>query len=241
MMNIRKKILQTAGAGIFLALFAAGAQANLLINGGFNDPSTFNGDLNNQTGWTFINGTFARSDVNVFGNFGPVSHDGDGQSVKMFGNDALAIQAVAATAGVAYTASAWVQNWNGNGTTDPFGEFGFLELGFFDGGGGLISASQVFVDPVDDGTNTYLAPQDGADVSDWTQLAITQVAPAGTATAQILMIHQLVGANTVPGGGTLQWDDAYLDVAAIPVPAAVWLFGSGLVGLVGVARRRRKG
>jgi len=29
-------------------------------------------------------------------------------------------------------------------------------------------------------------------------------------------------------------------VAPIPVPAAVWLFGSGLVGLVGVARRRRK-
>lgn len=25
---------------------------------------------------------------------------------------------------------------------------------------------------------------------------------------------------------------------AVPVPAAVWLFGSGLLGLVGVARRR---
>jgi hypothetical protein len=29
------------------------------------------------------------------------------------------------------------------------------------------------------------------------------------------------------------------DLAPIPIPAAVWLFGSGLVGLVGVARRKR--
>lgn len=28
-------------------------------------------------------------------------------------------------------------------------------------------------------------------------------------------------------------------VAAVPVPAAVWLFGSGLIGLVGVARRKQ--
>lgn len=31
---------------------------------------------------------------------------------------------------------------------------------------------------------------------------------------------------------------SYGSVSAVPVPAAVWLFGSGLVGLVGVARRR---
>ena len=28
-------------------------------------------------------------------------------------------------------------------------------------------------------------------------------------------------------------------VAAVPVPAAVWLFGSGLLGLIGVARRKK--
>jgi len=30
------------------------------------------------------------------------------------------------------------------------------------------------------------------------------------------------------------------DVGAVPVPAAVWLFGSGLLGMVGVARRRQR-
>jgi hypothetical protein len=34
-------------------------------------------------------------------------------------------------------------------------------------------------------------------------------------------------------------DNVRVDVAAVPVPAAVWLFGSGLLGLVGVARRKR--
>lgn len=29
-----------------------------------------------------------------------------------------------------------------------------------------------------------------------------------------------------------------LDITAVPVPAAVWLFGSGLLGLVGIARRK---
>lgn len=30
------------------------------------------------------------------------------------------------------------------------------------------------------------------------------------------------------------------NVGALPVPAAVWLFGSGLIGLLGLARRERR-
>ena len=33
----------------------------------------------------------------------------------------------------------------------------------------------------------------------------------------------------------------YFNTTVVPIPAAAWLFGSGLLGLVGVARRRRKG
>ncbi|MCU7869274.1 MAG: VPLPA-CTERM sorting domain-containing protein [Candidatus Thiodiazotropha sp. (ex Lucinoma borealis)] len=31
----------------------------------------------------------------------------------------------------------------------------------------------------------------------------------------------------------------YRDVAAVPIPTAIWLFGSGLIGLVGFARRKK--
>ncbi len=34
------------------------------------------------------------------------------------------------------------------------------------------------------------------------------------------------------------WDGQAAAVSAVPIPAAVWLFGSGLLGLVGIARRK---
>ena len=44
-----------------------------------------------------------------------------------------------------------------------------------------------------------------------------------------------------PGFNGVTGDDFPVSgTSPIPVPAAVWLFGSGLVGLVGVARRRKK-
>ena len=47
-----------------------------------------------------------------------------------------------------------------------------------------------------------------------------------------------VSTNYTPSG--VFYDNLEFDqVSAVPVPAAVWLFGSGLLGLVGVARRRK--
>ena len=49
--------------------------------------------------------------------------------------------------------------------------------------------------------------------------------------------YQYVGGDiykvTFSGGQTFE-----IDVAVVPVPAAAWLFGTGLVGLIGVARRK---
>lgn len=41
-------------------------------------------------------------------------------------------------------------------------------------------------------------------------------------------------------GQTLDWNlTGVASVSAVPIPSAVWLFGSGLIGLIGLARRRK--
>jgi hypothetical protein len=40
------------------------------------------------------------------------------------------------------------------------------------------------------------------------------------------------------GSGSYGWAVRSGDVSAVPVPAAVWLFGSGLIGLIGIARKK---
>jgi len=46
---------------------------------------------------------------------------------------------------------------------------------------------------------------------------------------------QDISGVSIPG---VIFEGATINTTAVPVPAAVWLFGSGLLGLVGVARRR---
>jgi hypothetical protein len=67
---------------------------------------------------------------------------------------------------------------------------------------------------------------------------------------QTTSILNLAGTGTISGNGfdltPTQWSlsanatgSTYsMTVTAVPIPAAVWLFGSGLLGLVGIARKK---
>ncbi|MDB4575700.1 VPLPA-CTERM sorting domain-containing protein [bacterium] len=50
----------------------------------------------------------------------------------------------------------------------------------------------------------------------------------------LILFDGLDGQETHYSGNTLA-----VDLAPVPVPAAVWLFGTGLIGLVAVARRKK--
>lgn len=57
---------------------------------------------------------------------------------------------------------------------------------------------------------------------------------------QDLLIRFSAGSADTTGTTTAAEDYHLLQMQVVPVPAAVWLFGSGLVGLIAAARRHRK-
>jgi hypothetical protein len=54
-----------------------------------------------------------------------------------------------------------------------------------------------------------------------------------------LLVRFSAGSGDTSGTTTLGEDSHLLQMQAVPIPAAVWLFGSGLAGLFGVTRKRR--
>lgn len=45
--------------------------------------------------------------------------------------------------------------------------------------------------------------------------------------------------STHVGGNAVNIGEVAFEVSAVPIPATAWLFGSGLLGLIGVARRKK--
>jgi len=189
-------------------VFPGSGTVDLLTNGGFAAPDASAGDVYCSTGWQCFNAGNFTNNTNGPGS-GPVSHDADDQSLKQYGIDSGAFQTVEATPGATYTASVWAMNWSG----DPLNNLGIVQLTFWDGPNGtgnqLGPAFEDFVDSIDDGVNIYLPEQDGADVTDWTQITVSGTAPQGTVSAKLLLIHVLT--PPAPGSGTVRWDDATLN------------------------------
>jgi len=73
--------------------------------------------------------------------------------------------------------------------------------------------------------------------ADWTTLGTSLVIDP-TWVGETLQIGFTSTAREFNPSGVF-YDNLNVGAAVVPVPAAVWLFGSGLLGLVGVARRRK--
>ncbi len=198
-------------------LLATTASANLLVNPGFENPSTAPGvEYFGAPGWSDFGGTtFTINNLVV----GPAGPHGGSQVLKTFGFGGV-YQQFAASAGQTWDAGAWALN----DTADVMagGQVAAVNIEWI-AADGVTSLGAVLGPTITAATVTNV----------WQNLTVSGVAIAGTSFARIVLIT----GDFLPGGqgGAPRFDDASFSV--VPVPAAVWLFGSAL-GLLGVARRR---
>ena len=206
-------------AGAML-LFAGGAQAALLGTNGDLESGAFDGS------WV------------VFPNAGTTTIISPG-STGTYAGEASAINVpTGATmkfanvgAGLLTNNQAFTVNFDWKGTN---GIGGVIDIRVFSEiGGGGVSKTDILAG----GTGAGLT-------ADWTNFGAVNLTTAGGV------------ANDIAGGVTVEFtaicgadagcfsnlaiDNVTVSATVVPVPAAVWLFGSGLVGLVGIARRKKK-
>lgn len=74
-------------------------------------------------------------------------------------------------------------------------------------------------------------PTPNSNGTGWSDYLLSTVNLSGYASTDLVQFHTVI-TGAVDG-------QEQLFLTAIPVPAAVWLFGSGLLGLIGIARRKR--
>ncbi|MGB5475144.1 MAG: VPLPA-CTERM sorting domain-containing protein [Gammaproteobacteria bacterium] len=103
----------------------------------------------------------------------------------------------------------------------------------------LPSAVDIVADGLGDFTATSKAPPNNSitlTTNPWYVLAVSNDGGASW------MGDSFAACDSISQSCTVSFADGSVlsvDAAVVPVPAAVWLFGSGLLGLVGIARRKQ--
>lgn len=130
--------------------------------------------------------------------------------------------------------SAFVNTFTAAGSSQTgVGGGGPVPSGTFDNAGGTTTFN----------TSSFFANWNGTDFNQGNaaaSLVTTNCSATGcdyTLSWQSLIVGGAFNGNT--GTWLLRGTVAAAPVSEVPLPAAVWLLGSGLVGLVGVARRRK--
>ncbi|MFA5147761.1 MAG: PEP-CTERM sorting domain-containing protein [Candidatus Omnitrophota bacterium] len=204
--------------GLVLSLSSA-AHANMLLNSSFETPMGSDADPDN---WWGLRENPTVTDVVMKTSATEKYSGSQSGKIVMTANTGSPKnlwagwgQEVSIGEGQQITASAWLKSTARNYANPK------LQLEFKDIGGVQINKTSVAAP-----TGTF----------DWTNLSTTVTTPVGTET---VLVNLLVEKTSGGASGEFYWDDASIDVAAVPEPASLLLLGSGLVGLLGVSRKKK--
>jgi hypothetical protein len=204
--------------------FTPADAANLLINPGFES-----GDF---TGWT-VGGNSIQTGVATDGAvilnadppFPPVfqnvrSGSFAGNALVKNGIDPIERIILSQTVSVLENQDINVGFWMGNDSSSGFG------MSIDD------AHTQIFIDSAGLLSNDFLNFPTGSQPGDFLNFGGTFNTGSRTSIDVAFAIN---GSGTSRAG--VSFDDFYL--TAVPIPAAIWLFGSGLLGLIGIAKRKK--
>ena len=211
------KTTRVAAALLSLVGIGSTASAVVLTNPGFDADDASGADVSGASGWGMFNSAFTTNDVsphsspNTLKIFGPF-FQGGGAGVVQGG--------FAASPGEIWSASAFLRD----DTSDAMqgANFAVVKVEFLNAASAVIGA---FESP----HFTAAAPD-----NTWVPEEAIGTAPAGTTTAQIVLVH--VQLNTPVTGGSVFFDDAAFGL--VPEPTSLAVLG---IGSAALAMRRRRG
>jgi hypothetical protein len=189
-----------------------------LVNPNFDAVDASAGDVFGAPGWSSFNFAFTTQGVpglsspNSLKIFGPFFQ---------FGGSGVVQGGFAASPGELWEASAYARI-DSSDMIDPQ-NFAVVKLEFLDSSStviGFAESPQI--------TTTSLP------VNTWQQFVAQGTAPAGTTSAQIVLVH--VQLDNPPAGGSIFFDNTAFGI--VPEPATAALAGLGLIGMLGFRRRR---
>lgn len=132
--------------------------------------------------------------------------------------DGETTRTVATSLPIDWIAAGVLTPWGDTYSFPTVGITGITAQGF---AGALTTSSQYVVGLIPLGSNTELDSSLGGFQTD------------------IYDNSRIVSFSTDPLSGVTGTGEFIFSAAAVPIPAAAWLFGSGLLGLIGIARRRK--
>lgn len=213
---------------LLIATAVAPAQANLIVNGGFEADAVFGAaPVAGATGWTF---GFTGSSP------GNPAHTGIGSLLlPSIGSLSVpvAYQTFAGSAGQTWDLSGYIATFSALALQDTFA---MLKIVFSDGVNDLEPAA-VHIGAANTNGNPGIESSfldASSPVGVWQFAQANGVAPVGT--TQVRLYALFVDG----GGGTVAYDD--LSASAVPEPSTLALYGAaGLLALVGRRRQRSGG